>query len=152
MAAPLPPAQYTDAEGCSRGIVNMGNTCFLSALVQGLSAAPLLRRKELKWKRPLSKALWWTLEQLWDHNPDPVHLDRIWEAILRRHATFRPQRQHDLFECWQVLADVEPLKDLCGFTRKLRTKCGSQEGIAAFWPMRSTAPPSGTWPRLTRAT
>jgi len=110
----------------------MGNTCYLSALVQGLSAAPLLRRKGLKWKGPLPKALWWTLEQLSDHNPSPIHLDRLWEAISGRHVAFRSQRQQDLFECWQVLANLEPLKGLFGFTRKLRTRCESQEGSCGF--------------------
>ena len=87
----------------------MGNTCFLSALVQGLSAAPMLREEGLRWKGPLPEALWWALKQLWDHNPSPVHLDRLWEAILRRHVAFRSRRQQDLFECLQAFFGYQDL-------------------------------------------
>jgi len=92
----------------------------------------MLREEELRWKGPLPEALWWALKQLWDHSPSPVHLDRLWEAILRRHVAFQSRRQQDLFECWQVLADNEPLRGLFGFARKFRTRCNSREGGCGF--------------------
>jgi hypothetical protein len=102
----------------------LGNTCFLSALLQGLAA---LRLPALEGGAergdPLTRLLHQVLLELQLPGDAPLHCGALWACLVDRHPQFGHNLQQDLFEGWQIIARTRPMAELFATRRRWRTSC-----------------------------
>ena len=103
----------------------MGNTCYLSALMQCLaSAIPECCFQPGASSHPLFLLFVQAIKDLLTHSTTPLHLGPLWQELTRRQPSLAGPLQQDLFEAWHHLAALGPLRGLFSISKKLLTRCG----------------------------
>ena len=108
-----------------RGAINLGNTCYLSALMQCLASVSLAGLPPPRsGNSTLEQLFVQAIKDLRAQDTAPLLMEPLWREITRRQPSFKDLLQQDLFECWQLLASLNFLKALFSITKRSITCCG----------------------------
>lgn len=113
----------TKAEGRqdapARGLVNLGNTCFLNSLLQCLAHSPAVQSALPPPSRctgPVSKSLSEAIRAMWERSTEPYKPSNVLQALSKKDRRFSGGRQHDAQEALAAL--LEGLREELGEASK----------------------------------